>query len=240
MRVLIGCEESATVREAFAKLGHDAWSCDLLPSRIPGKHIQADILTVLNDGWDLAIFHTPCTYLSNSGVRWLYNKDGSRNQKRWELMERDALLFKATMESNIPMKANENPIMHKYAVEIIGRRQDQVIQPSIFGHTESKATCLWLQNLPPLVATNDVSEIMKTMSKKETQRIHYMPPSPDRQRERSVTFPGIAQAMAQQWSPPCSPTLPAPDKGDSPAFQPLSTPKVDSDLGNESQPALCG
>ena len=94
-------------------------------------------------------------------------------------MERDALLFKATMEANIPMKANENPIMHKYAVEIIGRRQDQVIQPSMFGHTQSKATCLWLQNLPPLVATNDVSEIMKTMSKKETHKIHYMPPSPD-------------------------------------------------------------
>lgn len=199
MKVLIGCEESAIVREAFAKFGHDAWSCDLLPSRIPGKHIQADILTVLNDGWDLAIFHTPCTYLANSGVRWLYNKDGSRNIKRWEFMERDALLFKATMEAKIPRKANENPIMHKYAVEIIGRRQDQVIQPSMFGHTESKATCLWLQNLPLLVATNNVSEIMKTMSKKETQRIHYMPPSPDRQRKRSETFPGIAQAMAQQW-----------------------------------------
>jgi len=237
MRVLIGCEESATVREAFAKMGHDAWSCDLLPSRIPGKHIQADILAVLNDGWDLAIFHTPCTYLSNSGVRWLYNKDGSRNKKRWELMERDALLFKATMEAKIPMKANENPIMHKYAVEIIGRRQDQVIQPSMFGHTESKATCLWLQNLPPLVATNDVSEIMKTMSKKETQRIHYMPPSPDRQRERSVTFPGIAQAMAQQWGSLAFQHSLHADAGKRAAQQAFSKPEVLSTQKGLSSPA---
>ena len=203
MKVLIGCEESATVREAFAKLGHDAWSCDLMPSRIPGNHIQADILTVLNDGWDLAIFHTPCTYLSNSGVCHLYNKDGSRNHERWELMERDAILFKATMEANIPMKANENPIMHKYAVEIIGRRQDQVIQPYMFGHMESKATCLWLQNLPPLVATNDVREQMKKLPKNQQQRLHYLPPGPERQRERSKTFDGIARAMAEQWGGLC-------------------------------------
>ena len=191
MKVLIGCEESATVREAFAKLGHDAWSCDLLPSRVPGKHIRADILTVLNDGWDLAIFHTPCTYLSNSGVRWLYNRDGSRNAERWELMERDALLFRATMQANIPMIANENPIMHKYAVAIIGRRQDQVIQPWQFGHGETKATCLWLKNLPQLRPTNIVDG--------REQRIHHMPPSPNRQRDRSVTYQGIAEAMANQW-----------------------------------------
>ena len=191
MKVLIGCEESATVREAFAKLGHDAWSCDLLPSRVAGNHIQADILTVLNDGWDLAIFHTPCTYLSNSGVRWLYNKDGSRNAERWELMERDALLFRATMQANIPMIANENPIMHKYAVAIIGRRQDQVIQPWQFGHGETKATCLWLKNLPQLRPTNIVDG--------REQRIHHMPPSPNRQRDRSVTYQGIADAMANQW-----------------------------------------
>ena len=191
MKVLIGCEESATVREAFAKLGHDAWSCDLLPSRVAGNHIQADILTVLNDGWDLAIFHTPCTYLSNSGVRWLYNKDGSRNAERWELMERDALLFRATMQANIPMIANENPIMHKYAVAIIGRRQDQVIQPWQFVHGETKATCLWLKNLPQLRPTNIVDG--------REQRIHHMPPSPNRQRDRSVTYQGIADAMANQW-----------------------------------------
>lgn len=199
MKVLIGCEESATVREAFAKLGHDAWSCDILPSRVPGNHIQADILTVLDGGWDLAIFHTPCTYLSNSGVCHLYNKDGSRNEERWEKMEHDAKLFKATMEARIPRIANENPIMHKYAVAIIGRRQDQVIQPHMFGHMESKATCLWLQNLPPLVATNDVRDEMKKLPKNQQQRLFHLPPGPERQRERSKTFPGIADAMALQW-----------------------------------------
>ena len=199
MKVLIGCEESGTVREAFRALGHYAWSCDIQPSRIPGNHIQADILTVLNDGWDLAIFHTPCTYLSNSGVCHLYNKDGSRNWERWEKMERDAMLFKATMEASIPKIANENPIMHKYAVAIIGRRQDQVIQPHMFGHMESKATCLWLQNLPRLIATNDVREEMKKLPKNKQQRLHYLPPGPERQRERSKTFQGIAAAMAEQW-----------------------------------------
>ncbi len=199
MKILIGCEESGTVREAFSKLGHDAWSCDLIPSRVPGNHIQADILTVLGDGWDMAIFHTPCTYLSNSGVCHLYNKDGSRNQGRWEKMERDALLFKATMGANIPKIANENPIMHKYAVAIIGRRQDQVIQPHMFGHPESKATCLWLKNLPALIKTNDVKELMKSLPKNQQQRLHYLPPGPDRQRERSKTFQGIADAMAEQW-----------------------------------------
>ena len=114
-------------------------------------------------------------------------------------MEKDALLFKATMDSKIPKVANENPIMHKYAVEIIGRRQDQIIQPSMFGHTESKATCLWLKNLSHLVATNDVSSIMKTMSKKEVQKVHYMPPSKTRWMDRSRTYSGIALAMAQQW-----------------------------------------
>lgn len=192
MRVLIGCEESGVVREAFAALGWDAWSCDLVPSRRPGKHIQADVLTVLNDGWDLAIFHTPCTFLSNSGVRWLYNTDGSRNEARWELMRRDALLFKATMDADIPYIANENPIMHKYAVAIIGRRQDQVIQPWMFGHPESKATCLWLKQLPKLQPTNIVEG--------RKQRVWRMPPSPTRQRDRSETLAGVAQAIAEQWT----------------------------------------
>ena len=186
MKVLVGCEESGVVREAFAKLGHDAWSCDILPSRQAGNHIQADILSVLDDGWDLAIFHTPCTFLSNSGVRWLHERP-----ERWELMEKDALLFKACMDADIPKIANENPIMHKYAVEIIGRRQDQVIQPWMFGHGETKATCLWLKNLPQLQPTNIVEG--------REQRVWKMPPSEHRQRDRSVTFQGIADAMAEQW-----------------------------------------
>jgi len=165
-----------------------------MPSRIPGQHIQADILSILTCEWDMAIFFTPCTYLSNSGVRWLHERP-----ERWELMRRDALLFKACMNANIPIIANENPIPHKYALEIIGRKYDQIIQPSMFGHTESKATCLWLKNLQPLIPTNDVTEIMKTLPKREAHRIHHMPPSADRQRKRSETFPGIAEAMAQQW-----------------------------------------
>ena len=189
MRVFIGCEESGTVRDAFARRGHDAWSCDILPSRKPGNHIQDDVLNHLNDGWDLAIFHTPCTYLSNSGVRWLHERP-----ERWELMRRDALLFKACMDADIPKIANENPIMHKYAVEIIGRRQDQIIQPWMFGHGETKATCLWLKNLPPLMPTDIVEG--------REQRIWKMPPSEHRQRDRSVTFQGIAAAMSEQWGDP--------------------------------------
>jgi hypothetical protein len=186
-KIIIGCEESGTVREAFAKVGWDAWSCDLLPSRIPGQHIQADILTVLNCGWDAAIFHTPCTYLSNSGVRWLHERP-----ERWELMRRDAMLFKACMDADIPLIANENPIPHKYALALIGRKYDQIIQPWQFGHGETKATCLWLKGFPPCVPTNIVSG--------RDQRIWKMAPGPDRQRERSKTYQGIADAMAAQWS----------------------------------------
>lgn len=190
MRVLIGCEESGTVREAFKALGHDAWSCDILPSRIPGNHIQADILTVLNDGWDLAIFHTPCTYLSNSGVRWLHERP-----ERWELMRKDAELFKACMLSSIPKKVMENPIPHKYALEIIGRKYDQIIQPWQFGHGETKATCLWLEGVEKLQPTDIVDG--------REQRIWKLPPGPNRQRERSVTFSGIAAAFASQWGDKC-------------------------------------
>lgn len=199
MKVLIGCEESATVRKAFAKLGHNAWSCDLLPSRASGQHIQADILTVLDQGWDLAIFHTPCTYLCNSGVCWLY-KDGARNESRWELLRQDALLFKACMDADIPRICNENPIPHKYALEIIGRKYNQIIQPYQFGHPERKATCLWLKNLPLLKKTNDVEEEMQKLPKNKSQRLHYLSPGPERAKERSRTFEGIAQAMAEQWS----------------------------------------
>ena len=190
MRVLIGCEESGTVREAFKALGHDAWSCDILPSRIPGNHIQADILTVLNNGWDLAIFHTPCTYLSNSGVRWL-----NERPERWELMRKDAELFKACMNSKIKLKVMENPIPHKYALEIIGRKYDQIIQPWQFGHGETKATCLWLEGVKKLYPTDIVDG--------REQRIWKMSPGPNRQRERSATFSGIAAAFASQWGCKC-------------------------------------
>lgn len=186
MKVLLGCEESGVVRDEFTKLGHDAWSCDMLPSRKPGKHYQCDVREVLDYGWNLAIFFTPCTYLCNSGVRWLHERP-----ERWELMKKDAELFRDCMNSNIPCIVNENPIPHKYALEIIGRRYDQIIQPWQFGHGETKATCLWLKGLSKLIPTNIVDG--------REHNIHKMTPSKFRQRDRSITYLGIAQAMANQW-----------------------------------------
>lgn len=191
VRVLLGCEESGIVRDEFVKFGHDAWSCDLIPSRNPGNHYQCDIREVLDYGWDLAIFFTPCTYLCNSGVRWLYNKDGVKNEERWALMKRDAKLFRDCMNAKIPLICNENPIPHRYAIEIIGRKYDQIIQPWQFGHGETKATCLWLKGLPLLRETNRVDG--------REHRIHRMTPSETRQRDRSVTYLGIARAMVEQW-----------------------------------------
>ncbi len=194
MRVLIACEYSGVVREAFAKLGHDAWSCDILPSDFPGKHIQDDVLNHLEDGWDLMIAHPPCTFLCNSGVCHLYTDKG-----RFKKMQEGALFFKKLLDAPIPMIAVENPIMHKYAVEIIGRRQDQVIQPFMFGHPERKATCLWLKNLPLLKPTKSVQKEMESLPKSKSQRIHYTSPGKDRWKIRSKTFEGIANAMATQW-----------------------------------------
>jgi hypothetical protein len=186
MKVLIACEFSGIVRDEFAKRGHNAWSCDLLPTDRQGNHIQDDVLNVIGDGWDMMIAHPPCTYLSNSGVSWLYKKPG-----RWQQMRDGAAFFKRLLTASIPKRAIENPIMHKYAVEIIGRRQDQVIQPWQFGHPESKATCLWLEGLPPLEPTNVVDG--------REQRLHRLPPSPERWKLRSTTYQGIAEAMAEQW-----------------------------------------
>lgn len=193
MRVLIACEYSGTVRDAFAARGHDAWSCDILPTEIPGNHIQDDIFHVLHNikygFWDLIIAHPPCTYLSNSGVRWL-----STQAERIAKMKRGALFFKSLLYSNCDQICIENPIPHKYAIEIIGRKYDQIIQPWQFGHGETKATCLWLKGLPKLKPTNIVEG--------REQRIWKMPPGPNRARERSRTFQGIAEAMADQWGVP--------------------------------------
>lgn len=185
MRVLVACEESGTVRDEFAKLGHDAWSCDVLPSRKPGNHYQCDVRDVLKKDWGLMIAHPPCTRLSNSGVRWLAERN------LWEEMREAAEFFKEILTSDIPVIAVENPIPHRYAVEIIGRKYDQIVQPWQFGHGETKATCLWLKGLPKLEPTDVVEG--------REQRIWRLPPSEDRARERSVTFPGLAKAMAEQW-----------------------------------------
>jgi len=151
-------------------------------------------MEILNDGWDMMIAHPPCTYLTNAGVVWLH-----RDESRWSLMKDGAEFFKALLDAPIPLKAVENPIMHKYAVEIIGRRQDQVVQPWMFGHMEQKATCLWLVGLPLLKQTNNVRNEMMALPKNQRERIHYLPPSKDRWKIRSETYQGIANAMAQQW-----------------------------------------
>lgn len=187
LNVLVGCEFSGTVRDAFTALGHYAMSCDLLPSDTPGEHYQGDIHDVLDWGFDLAIFHPPCTYLCNSGVSWLH-----KQPERWQQMAEGAAFFRELLNAPIPHIAVENPIMHKYAVAIVGRRQNQVIQPYQFGHGESKATCLWLKNLPCLTPTNQVAG--------REQRLHRLPPSPERWKLRSATYPGIAAGMAEQWS----------------------------------------
>ena len=195
MRVLVACEYSGKVRRAFRKRGHDAWSCDLLPADDGSQyHHQGDVMDIIPEGWDLMIGHPPCTYLCNSGVSWLYKQEG-----RWDKMRDGAEFFKLLWESDIPKIAIENPIMHKYAKEIIGIDQTQIIQPWMFGHAESKATCLWLKGLEQLTETNNVKEEWKSLPKKQAQRLHMLPPSKDRWKLRSETFQGIADAMAEQW-----------------------------------------
>lgn len=186
MKILIACEYSAIVRDAFRKLGHDAWSCDILPTEgDPSFHFQGDVMEVLDKGWDMLIAHPPCTRLCNSGVMWLERRN------LWNDMEKGAEFFKKLLEYPIEKIAVENPIPHKYALTLIGRKYDQIIQPWQFGHGETKATCLWLKNLPKLKPTKIVSG--------REQRLHNLPPSKDRAKIRGKTFQGIADAMAEQW-----------------------------------------
>ena len=195
MKVLIACEYSGTVRDAFIAKGHDAISCDILPTDQPGPHYQGNVLDIIDDGWDLMIAHPPCTYLTNSGVCHLH-----KDETRWEKLDEGAKFFKQLLNANIPMICVENPIMHKYAKERIGNiKQSQIIQPWMFGHTEQKATCLWLKGLPLLIETNNVKEEMMLLPDNQRQKLHYLPPSEDRWKLRSKTYDGIAQAMADQW-----------------------------------------
>lgn len=197
MRVLVACEFSGTVRRAFSALGHDAWSCDLLPADDSSpNHIQGDaIAAVYAQNWDLLVAHPPCTYLTNSGVTWLH-----KDPTRWVKLDEAAQFFKRLLDAPIVKIAVENPIMHKYAKERIGGvKQSQVIQPWMFGHTEQKATCLWLKSLPLLQPTNNVKAEMMALPDNERQRLHYLPPSSDRWKLRSKTYDGIAKAMAEQW-----------------------------------------
>ncbi len=186
MRVLVACEFSGVVRRAFRELGHDAWSCDLLPADDASPfHIQGDARAILGDGWDLLIAHPTCTRLCNSGVRWLHERN------LWADLDEACDLFLAFLNAPIPRIAVENPVMHKYARERIGRGHDFSVQPYEHGHGETKRTCFWTRNLPALVPTDIVEG--------REARIHRMPPGPDRWKERSRTFSGIASAMALQW-----------------------------------------
>lgn len=181
MKILVACEFSGRVRNAFRDKGHNAWSCDLLPSEDNSEfHIKQNVLEILNDNWDLMIAHPPCTRLAVSGARWF--KDYQREQE-------EALEFvKHLMSAPINQIAIENPIS---IISSKIRKPDQIIQPWMFGHGETKATCLWLKNLPKLAPTNIVDG--------REARVHKMPPSPDRWKERSRTYSGIAEAMAEQW-----------------------------------------
>ena len=195
MRVLVACEFSGRVRDAFIRLGHDAISCDLLPTEAPGPHHEGDIDEILWDSdWDLIIAHPPCTYLCNSGVQHLHKEEG-----RWDKLDEGAAFFKRFLDHPCKKICVENPIPHKYAVERIGSKYTQIIQPWQFGHPEQKATCLWLKGLKPLEGTRDVKDIMRKRPKSEQQAIFYASPGIDRGKKRSVTFWGVAWAMAKQW-----------------------------------------
>ena len=182
MKVLVACEYSGRVRDAFIARGHDAISCDLLPTEAPGPHYQGDVMDIIGDGFDLMIAHPPCTHLAVSGARHFA-------EKRKTGVQQSALEFvRELLSAPIERIALENPVS---IISTAIRKPDQVIQPWQFGHGETKATCLWLKGLRPLVPTNIVSG--------REARVHRMPPSPDRWKERSRTYLGIADAMAAQW-----------------------------------------
>ena len=191
MKVLVACEYSGIVREAFALKGHDAWSCDLLPTDQPSnKHIQGDVLEIINDNWDLIIAHPPCTHLSVSGAaRWAEKVADGRQQAAIKFVE-------DIWNANCPFLAIENPVGALSTRSKLGKAS-QYIQPYEFGHAEQKKTGLWLKGLPKLIPT-DVIDV-SNLPDNQRQRLHYLPPSKDRWKIRSTTFQGIADAMADQW-----------------------------------------
>lgn len=190
MRVLIACESSGAVRDAFIRAGHDAMSCDLLPTDSPGPHYQGDVRDVIHAQWDLLIAHPPCTHLAVSGAAWFKDKKMDGRQAT------AISFFMEMIKADIPKICVENPVCIMFSLY---RKPDQIIQPYMFGHKETKATCLWLKGLSPLIATDDVKEETMALPEKERMRVHYLPPSADRWKERSKTFQGVADAMAAQW-----------------------------------------
>lgn len=194
MKVLIACEFSGIVRDAFAALGHNAWSCDLLPTERPGNHIQADFRKVIQDDWDFIGFHYECRVMANSGVRWLDTIPGRRDE-----LQIAADIFNITLRDTRP-GYSENSIMHCHAKALIDREQDQVIQPWWFGEPKFKGTCLWLRGIQPLEPTNKLTPPKKeTEEHKAWSAVHRASPGPRRWMERSRTLLGVARAMAQQW-----------------------------------------
>lgn len=194
MKVLVACEFSGVVRDAFIQKGHDAWSCDLLPSERLGNHIQGNVLDVLGDGWDLMIAHPPCTYLANSGVQHLHT-----DPLRWAYLDEARSFFIEILEAPIHKIAVENPVPHRYG-EL--PKYTQIVQPYWFGEEVQKKTCLWLKNLPKLVPTNMVGKgepYIGKNGKPNGSKWYQLPPSVDRWKFRSRTFQGLANAMADQW-----------------------------------------
>jgi len=193
MRVLIACEYSGRVRDAFLRLGHDAMSCDLLPTDVPGPHYQGDVFDIIGDGWDLLIAHPPCTDLAVSGAKWFAEKRADGRQQA-------AIDFFMTFaRCGIPRICIENPVG---IMSTVWRKPNQIIHPWQFGHMEQKSTCLWLQGLQNLVPTNNVKDEMMKLPRNVRERLHYLPPSADRWKLRSMTYQGIADAMANQWGAP--------------------------------------
>lgn len=195
MKVLVACEYSGAVRDAFIARGHEALSCDLLPTDSPGPHYQGDVTDIINDGWDLMVAHPPCTYLSVSGMHWTTR--GLRDPKLTE----DALDFvKLLLNAPIPRIALENPVS---VISSRIRKPDQIITPYMFGHDASKKTCLWLKNLPPLKSTLMVEPRIvdgkKRWGNQTDSGQNKLAPSADRWKIRSETYRGIAEAMASQW-----------------------------------------
>lgn len=196
MKILVACEYSGTVREAFRALGHDAWSCDLLPTDRPGQHRQCDVLDIIGDGWDLMIAHPPCTYLASSGLHW-----NRRRPERAAHTEQALAFVMALANAPIECIAIENPIG---ALSSRWRKPDQIIQPWQFGEDASKATCLWLKKLPPLQPTDVLPGGPKARRANQTPSgQNKLGPSPDRWKIRSTTYQRIADAMAAQWGGRC-------------------------------------
>lgn len=200
-RVLIACSYSGYERDAYRALGHDAYSCDILPADEPSPyHIQGDVRDLLNEEWDLVSAHPPCTYLANSGVRWLYTEE-----KRWQHLLEGADFFRLMFQFNTPRLCVENPVQHRWAKLAHGMGEPtQTVQPYHFGHLETKRTAYWLRGLPPLRGTHDVEAEMRALPKSETHKVHLAPPGPDRWKFRSTAFKGIADAMAAQWAGPAA------------------------------------